>query len=543
MTWKASDPQCNESAKIKWEIVQYTRGLGVDLGCGPEKLYQHWIGIDNKKDESLFGIPIRSDIGIESAERLAFFANGALDFVFSSHLLEHIEPERVTGALREWMRILKLKGYLVLYLPDEDQYPKCGTYGCKHEWVGESKECRHCKQELGCNPDHKWNVNYERVLQYMRAAGSWDLIDFQKRSEGREYSLYFVFKKVGSGQHESWKKKERPHKTCGLVRYGAFGDLLQASSVFAGLKAQGYHLTLYTSPPGDEIVKTDPNIDAFYLQDKDQVPNHLLGEYWAYHKTKYDKWVNLSESVEGSFLALPGRTMHFWPPKLRHELLNRNYLEMQCDLAGTENKYPMRFYSTEDERAWAKKQRAKMGDFVIGWALAGSSVHKTWSGLDPAVAAIMLDFPQVHICFMGGESARILEQGWEKEPRVHRRSGAWSIRQSLAFMTECDMAIGPETGLMNAASYLPYPKVVFLSHSTDENLTRDWVNTHVLASESTVCPGRGANEAPACHQLHYGWEHCKKTESGTAQCMDDITQEQAYRVIWHVLRQATERAA
>jgi predicted SAM-dependent methyltransferase len=130
MTWKASDPQCNESAKIKWEIVQYTRGLGVDLGCGPEKLYQHWIGIDNKKDESLFGIPIRSDIGIDSAERLAFFANGALDFVFSSHLLEHIEPERVTGALREWMRILKLKGYLVLYLPDEDQYPKCGTYGC-----------------------------------------------------------------------------------------------------------------------------------------------------------------------------------------------------------------------------------------------------------------------------------------------------------------------------------------------------------------------------------------------------------------------------
>lgn len=523
MTWKASDPQCNESAKIKWEIVQYTKGLGIDLGCGIEKLYQHWIGIDNKKDEGLFGIPIKCDIQVESAERLPFFANTSLDFVFSSHLLEHIEPERVTGALREWMRVIKLKGYLVLYLPDEDEYPKVG--------------------EKGANPDHKWNVNYERVVQYMRAAGSWDLVDFQKRHQDREYSLYFVFKKVGSGQHESWKTKLTPNKTACVVRYGAFGDLLQASSVFAGLKAQGYHVTLYTSPPGDEIVKTDPNIDAFYLQDKDQVPNHLLGEYWAYHKKKYDKWVNLSESVEGSFLALPGRTLHFWPPKTRHDLLNRNYLEMQCEIAGTENKYPMHFYATSEEKTWAKKQRDKMGPFLINWALAGSSVHKTWGRLDSAVAAIMLDFPEVHICFMGGEAAKILEQGWEKEPRVHRRCGQWSIRQSLSFMYECQMAIGPETGLMNAASYLPYPKIVFLSHSTHENLTRDWVNTHPLWSENTVCPGRGDNEAPACHQLHYSWEHCKKTEGGVSQCMEDISEEQAYRVIWHVLKKATEKAA
>ena len=523
MVWKVTDPQCNESAKIKWEIVQYTRGKGLDLGCGIDKLYQHWIGVDNKKDESLFGIPIKCDIQVDSAERLPLFASGSFDFVFSSHLLEHIEPERVTGALKEWMRVIKAKGYLVLYLPDEEEYPKVG--------------------ENGCNPDHKWNVNYQKVVQYMRAAGSWDLIDYQKRNEGREYSLYFVFRKVGHGQHESWKKVKPTAKTCGVVRYGAFGDLIQASSVFAGLKAQGYHVTLYTSPPGDEIVNADPNIDAFYIQDKDQVPNHLLGEYWEYHKKKYDKWINLSESVEGSMLALPGRTMHFWPPALRHKFLERNYLDVQTEIAGTENKYPMRFYANDHERAWAEKQRGKMGRFVIGWALAGSSGHKTWSGLDQAVARILLDFPDVDICMMGGEAAKLLERGWEDEKRIHRRSGEWSIRQSLAFMSHVDMAVGPETGLMNAASYLPYPKVIFLSHSTHENLTRDWVNTHTLASAHTVCPGRGNNDAPACHQLHYTWEHCKKTENGTAQCQDDISVDDAYRVMWHCIRWAQEKAA
>ena len=523
MVWRADDPQCNESAKIKWEIVQYTRGKGLDIGCGIEKLYPHWLGVDNKKDEVLFGHPIRPDVVVETAEKLEFFATQSMDFCFSSHLLEHIEPQNVSACLKEWMRLIKPKGYLVLYLPDEDQYPKVG--------------------EKDANPDHKWNVNYERVINYMRAAGGWDLIDFQKRSEEREYSLYFVFRKHNSGQRESWKDTKKPEKSCGIVRYGAFGDLLQASSVFAGLKSQGYHVTLYTSPPGDEVVKHDPNIDAFYLQDKDQVPNPLLGDYWDYQAKKYDKWVNLSESVEGSLLALPGRTWHHWPPALRHKMMNRNYLEIQHEIAGVEHAPNVHFYATEDEKHWARKQRGKMGEFVIAWPLAGSSVHKTHSGLDHIIASLMLDFPNVEVVLMGGEAAKILEQGWEKEKRVHRKCGEWSIRQSLAFMQLVDCAIGPETGLMNCAANLPYPKVVLLSHSTDENLTRDWVNTHPIASENTVCPGRGNNEAPACHQLHYNWNHCKKSDDSTAQCQKDITVEQIYRVLWHCVSRAMEQAA
>jgi ADP-heptose:LPS heptosyltransferase/predicted SAM-dependent methyltransferase len=524
MVWRITDPQCNEGAKVKWEIVEWTRGKGLEMGSGIQKLYPHFIGVDNKKDEQLFGHPIAPDLKVDTAERIDFIASGSMDFVFSSHMLEHIEPERVTGCLKEWMRLIRPKGYLVLYLPDEDEYPKVG------------KE--------GANPDHKWDVNYERVVQYMRAS-TWDLVEFQKRNEGREYSLLFVFQKTNSGQHESWKSKEKPkQKTCGVVRYGAFGDLIQASSVFAALKDEGYHITLYTSPPGDEVIKHDPNIDAFYLQDKDQVPNHLLGEFWDYHKQRYDKWVNLSESVEGTFLALPGRTLHNWPPLLRHQLMDRNYLDVQHGIAGVEGERRMRFYPTQDEVNWARKQRQKMGEFLVAWPLAGSSPHKLWPGLDGVVASLMIDFPQLEVVFMGGDAAKLLEQGWEKERRVHKRCGQWSIRQSMAFMAHVDMAIGPETGLMNCAAYEEYPKVVFLSHSSENNLTRDWPNTHSLWGKNTHCPGRGENEAPACHQLHYNWDHCKKTEQSVAQCQADISGEEAYKVIWHAVTHALkERAA
>ncbi len=521
MTWKIDDPQGNEAFKIRWELIKWTRGRGLDIGCGPGKTYAHFIGVDNKSDSRLFNIPINPDITVDTAERMELFASSSMDFCLSSHLLEHLEYERVAGALKEWMRLIKTRGYLVLYLPDEDEYPKVATHGA--------------------NPDHKWNVNYDKIIECMRETGtSWDLVDFQKRNQDDEYSLFFVFQKVGSGQHFSWRK-ERPKRTCAVVRYGAFGDLLQASSVIAGLKQQGYHVTLYTSPPGDEVIKFDPNIDDFYLQDKDQVPNAMLAEFWDYHRPKYDKWVQLSESVEGSLLAIPGRAQHGWPPALRHSCLNRNYLEFQHEIAEVPHKPRVHFYPTEEEKLWAQKERRKLGDFVIGWSVNGSSVHKTWGGLDNIIAAILMEFQDTHFVLLGGPQGKVLEQGWENEKRVHRRCGQWSIRQSLSFMQHVDLAIGPETGVMNACAMLPYPKVIFLSHSTDENLTRDWVNTHVLASEDTTCPGRGHNDAPACHQLHYQWKHCKQTEDGLAQCQADISVDRAHRVIWHAIVSERER--
>jgi predicted SAM-dependent methyltransferase/ADP-heptose:LPS heptosyltransferase len=521
MTWSEKDPTGNESAKIRWEIVNYTRGKGLDLGCGPWKQFPHWIGVDNRKDSALFGQTMDPDVTVDTAEDLSLFASASLDFCFSSHLLEHIPYERVPDTLKEWMRVIKPKGYLVLYLPDEDEYPKVG--------------------EPCANVDHKWNVSYDKLLKAMERL-PFDLVDFQKRNNDKEYSLLFVFQKVGTGQHFSWKNP-KPKKTAGVVRYGAFGDLLQASSVLAGLKRQGFHVTLYCSPPQNEIVKFDPHVDTFYVQDKDQVPNQYLGDFWEYQRKKFDRWVNLSESVEGTFLALPGRTIHYWPPALRHELMNVNYLEAQHKIARIPHDPKVRFYASPEEVTWARKEREKMGEFVIAWPLAGSSVHKTWGGLDHIIASLMLQFPKVHVVLMGNEACKLLEQGWEKEPRVHLRSAVWTIRESLAFIEHADMVIGPETGVVNAVANSPIPKVVLLSHSTHENLTRDWVNVHPLSSKDTHCPGRGDNEAPACHQLHYGWQHCKKTENGLAQCQEDITAEQAWAVISSVISRALEKAA
>lgn len=501
MSWDPKARQGFESRKIRWEIVPYTRGRGLDIGCGIQKTFQHFIGVDNGTDSQLFGHAISPDVRT-NADDLSIFASESLDFCFSSHLLEHFPYERVPDTLKEWMRVIKVGGYLVLYLPDEDQYPNVG--------------------EAGSNSDHKWNVNQDRVLDAM--PDGFDLIDYQVRSEEDEYSLYFVFKKTVGGRDLSYRKQIRPEKTVGVIRYGAFGDLMQASSIFAGLKKQGYHVTLFSSPPGCDVVAHDPHIDKHVLQDKDQVPNQELGSYWAYWRKKFDKFVNLSESVEGTFLAMPGRVQHEWPPAVRHKMMNTNYLQHAHELAGVADDLNVRFFPTDEERRWAKETRSKMAKTVVMWQLSGSSrMHKTYPYLDEIVARLMISYPTVDVVLTGGPECVELEAGWEEEPRVHRTSGKWSIRQTLAFLDEADVIVGAETGVLNAAACLPQPKIVFLSHSTRNNLTRDWVNTLSLSAPHVVCPGRGNNEAPACHMLHYTWEHCLKgEEKGVAVCMEKI---------------------
>ena len=402
MTWSAKLPEGNESAKCKWDIVPFTRGQGLDIGCASFKPFQHFIGVDDCTDTRLFGNSIVPDVRCDARD-LRIFSDGSMDFVYSSHTLEHIVDYK--AALKEWWRVVRIGGHLVLYLPHKDFYPNIG--------------------EFGSNQDHKHDFLPQDIVDAMKELGGWDLVINEERDGGDEYSFLLVFRKRSDAeQTEPWRNP-RPSKTCAIFRMGAWGDALQMTSVLKGLKDQGYHVTIITNSKTEEALRHEPLIDTFLLQDIEQVPNHLLREYWAHLRKKYNRFINLSESVENKFLAVHDDPVFFWPQKARHAVMNGNYSETTHYIAQVPwNGIPeSRFVATDDEMKWAYSQRAEIGgNPVILWAITGSAINKVYPHMDAVIEGLVKEYPSCRIVTVGDEKARDkIESGWEKNHHIARR--------------------------------------------------------------------------------------------------------------------------
>ena len=105
-------------------------GDGIDVGAGADSLGNF---------RELFPL-MRScrawDVPDGDAQTLPGVADESLDFVHSSHCLEHMREPAV--ALDHWIRVLRHGGYLVIIVPDEDLYEQGvfpSTFNSDHKWT------------------------------------------------------------------------------------------------------------------------------------------------------------------------------------------------------------------------------------------------------------------------------------------------------------------------------------------------------------------------------------------------------------------------
>lgn len=355
---------------------------------------------------------------------------------------------------------------------------------------------------------------------------------------------------------EDWQLVEQaiPGPSAGVVRYGGFGDMIQAASIFPALRQAGFRVYVLTTPQGAQIIEHDPWVDGLILQDTDQVPNEELTGFWEVQAARFDRFVNLSESIEGTLLAYPGRANHAWPHAVRRARMGSvNYLEWTAQLA--EVRYApgaARFYPSEQELGAADRflrlQRlravgaGKVGPlaaparFNILVTLSGSSVHKAYPHMDSVIERVLLNLPLASVLLVGDLVCQILEAGWEDNPRVACLSGRIGIRETLALAQQCNCVVGPETGVLNAVGFEPMAKVVILSHSSATNLTRDWFNCTAIEPPTACYP---------CNRLHHDRRYCPQHEpTGAALCAFDVEPSLVYAPIaqayeeWAQMRQA-----
>jgi SAM-dependent methyltransferase len=102
-----------ESTKAKMRrkregfFKNYCRGKGLDIGHGNDLLTLRCKGWDRDNGDAHY---------LEGLKDLSF------DFVYSSHTLEHMTD--LSLALKNWWRVVKPGGYLILFMPHREFYEK-----------------------------------------------------------------------------------------------------------------------------------------------------------------------------------------------------------------------------------------------------------------------------------------------------------------------------------------------------------------------------------------------------------------------------------
>ena len=114
-TAKAHDRRVRENFFDK-----YCKGEGLDIGYGADIIVPNCSGWDLRNGD---------------AQYLSGVEDETFDFVYSSHCLEHMYD--VQTALKNWFRVVKRGGYMILAIPHRDLYEKKNQLPSR--WNGDHK--------------------------------------------------------------------------------------------------------------------------------------------------------------------------------------------------------------------------------------------------------------------------------------------------------------------------------------------------------------------------------------------------------------------
>lgn|SRR3990167_10441036 len=126
---------------------------GISLGCGLAGASMQFL-VENRADFEFIGVDIDPEVKpdiIADITKLLPFKDEEFDLVYASHIIEHINNDELWTTLAEWIRILKVDGYLEIYIPDI-------TWACQKVIDGKIKDYM-VLQVLYGSQENKWQFH------------------------------------------------------------------------------------------------------------------------------------------------------------------------------------------------------------------------------------------------------------------------------------------------------------------------------------------------------------------------------------------------
>lgn len=154
-------------------VTRYFVGQGIDIGAGPDSLGQY--------AEFFFAMTGCKawDLPDGDAQLLATVGDASLDFAHSSHCLEHLRDP--VEALRNWLRVIKPGGHVIVTIPDEDMYEQGifpSVLNTDHKWT------------FTIHKDVSWSPRSVNLLELLaRFAGEAEIVKIEKLDATYRYNL------------------------------------------------------------------------------------------------------------------------------------------------------------------------------------------------------------------------------------------------------------------------------------------------------------------------------------------------------------------
>lgn len=132
----------SEAAKCLPTVLPYLRGNVLDIGSGGWPVIPRAIQIElGEREFAQYTNSRTEDFPVQwhGTGKDLPFKDGVLDTVFSSHLLEDMEHGTWPHILKEWSRVLKTGGHLVILTPDRQRWQdslargQCPNCAHRHE--------------------------------------------------------------------------------------------------------------------------------------------------------------------------------------------------------------------------------------------------------------------------------------------------------------------------------------------------------------------------------------------------------------------------
>jgi ubiquinone/menaquinone biosynthesis C-methylase UbiE len=110
----------SETSKSRHLLAPYCVGIGMDVGYGGEKIVDTAWAFDMPQPYTSVGShrqQLRGD-----CRSFPFICDNALDYIYSSHVLEDFTYEELVPIINEWRRVLKPEGLIITNCPDQQRF-------------------------------------------------------------------------------------------------------------------------------------------------------------------------------------------------------------------------------------------------------------------------------------------------------------------------------------------------------------------------------------------------------------------------------------